>query len=228
MNGAEQRSRQYPASGMAAAAIAATVAATASWLAWPDMADTYAEVSGPEVTPSVLNRTSAAISIPLLLAFLAIAPMPVLLGDRWLTRVFPGINPPRTRTTLRNRARFLSAVWVGLSVLFVMAHLAILSQFTGRSVDVAQLMGIGFGILIVCIGTVLPLARPEDPSTYAPEFTRLAAGLEAAYRPGGFALVGLGVATIAVSAFWPIGGLMFGWIGFVAVMVAMAIKVARA
>jgi hypothetical protein len=175
----------------------------------------------------VLNRTSAAISIPLFLALLAVVPFAVVRSDRWLSRILSDINPPHTGTTMRNRARILSTTWIGLSVLLLMLHFAILGQFTGKDVDVAKLVGIGFGVLIVCIGTVLPLARPEDPSAYPPEFRRLAAGLEAAYRPAGFTLVGLGVATVAVCMFWPIGGIAIGWAGFVAVMVATAIKAGR-
>lgn len=227
MDAKDRNSGTLPISGVAVAAIGAVVAAVASWFAWPDMAATYEEVSGPNLRPSVANRASAAIGIPLVLTAMALILIPIVRGDRWFFRRHSAISPPQSSTSMRNQARVLSATWIGLTIVLLILHLAILAQFTGRDVDVVQLLGIGFGLLTVCLGSALPLARPTDPSQYPPDFRRLAVGLEAAYRPAGFALVAVGLATIVLSLLWPLVGVTAGWVGFVAVMIATSIKVAR-
>ncbi len=227
MDAKDRKGGTLPISGVAVAATGAVVAAVASWFAWPDMAATYEEVSGPNLRPSVANRASAAIGIPLLLTAMALILIPIVRGDRWFFRRHSAISPPQSSTAMRNQARVLSATWIGLTIVLLILHLAILAQFTGREVDVVQLLGIGFGLLTVCLGSALPLARPTEPSQYPPEFRRLAVGLEAAYRPAGFTLVAVGLATIVLSLLWPLVGVTAGWVGFVAVMIATSIKVAR-
>jgi len=231
MNGEEigamgSERRKYPVSGVLVATIGAAVAAVASWWAWPDMAATYEEVSGPNLRPSVANRTTAAIGIPILLAVMALILIPIVYGDRRLSRKLPALSVPQSPTVLRNQARVLSATWIGLTIVLLTLHLAILGQFTDRSTDIWQLVGIGFGFLMACIGSALPLARPTDPSKYPQAFRRLATALEDTYRPAGFALVAVGAATIVISVFSPPAGVTVGWVGFVVVMLATSVKVA--
>ncbi|WP_458683775.1 hypothetical protein [Prescottella equi] len=228
MGANDKRGRALPISGVVVAGVGAVVAAVASWAAWPDMAATYEEVSGPNLRPSVANRASAAIGTPLVLSAMALVLIPIVHADRRFFRKHPAISAPQTPTTKRNQARVLSATWIGLTLVLVIVHLTILAQFTGREVDVVQLLGIGVGLFTVCFGSALPLARPTDPSQYPPDFRRLAVGLEAAYRPAGFALVAVGVVTIVLSLLWPLVGVVVGWVGFVAVMIVTTVMVARA
>jgi hypothetical protein len=185
--------------GLIAAVLAAAAMAAASIIAWPDMAESIVtREAGGNHGASVVSRGVTAIVPPI--AWLAVAAViafaPVL--DRRLRSL---VNLPG-QVNARGGVRVLDYLLGGLAIFFLVFHLGLLSLHTGAGFPFETAVPAAAGLVLVFLGVALPLARPDDTFGSATlERARRAAA--PAFRIAGFALVFLGLLTIATAVVWP-------------------------
>jgi hypothetical protein len=202
--------------GLIAAGLAAAAMAVASIIAWPDMAESIVtREAGGNHGASVVSRGVTAIMPPVLwllvAALLAFAP---LLDQRLRSLVkLPA------QVNARGGVRVLNYLLGGLAIFFLVFHLGLLSLHTGAGFPIETAVPAAAGLVLVFLGVALPLARPDDTFGSA-TLERVRRAAAPAFRIAGFALVLLGLLTIATAFLWPAAAAAAG--GFSVAIAAIA------
>jgi hypothetical protein len=221
MTSERTRSAAWP--GLVAAVLATAAMTIASIIAWPDMAETIVtREAGGNHGASVVSRGVTAIVPPIALlvvaAVLAFAPA--------LDQRLRSLAKLPAEVNARGGVRVLNYLLAGLSIFFVVFHLGLLSLHTGAGFPFETAVPAAAGLVLVFLGVALPLARPDD-TFGAATLERARRAVAPAYRIAGFALVILGLLTIATAFLWPAAAAAAGAFSVVIAAVAGGVGAAR-
>jgi hypothetical protein len=102
----------------------------------------------------------------------------------------------------RGGVRVLNYLLGGLAIFFLVFHLGLLSRYTGAGFPFETAVPAAAGLVLVLLGVALPLARPDDTFGSA-TLERARRAVAPGFRIAGFALVIIGLLTIATAFRWP-------------------------
>lgn len=219
--------RRLPTGALVMAGLAITFMLVWSIVNWPEMAPAIMtrEAAGNHGA-SVVPRGVTAVAMPVALLVLTVLLMAAPVWDAKLQARISSAAQQRGRGAVR----VLGAVLVGLSIFLGAFHVALVGMYTGADLPVEQIGGAAAGVLLTILGVHLPLARP-DTAGADPTLETFRASLGPTYRAGGFAMVGLGLVTIALAVVRPALGLYVTPAGvaiiFTAMVVTAVVRTAR-
>lgn len=210
----------WPGAAVAVLAVAGMVAATV--VAWPDMAGwIVTREAGGRHGESTVSREVSGVLLPLTLTLLVVLLSVAPRLDHLLVHKTP---LGRDRSPERGR-RVLSWLLIGLSPVLAVLHLGVLAMHTGTPFPLVPAMGVAIGLLLVALGTALPLAAPGGRFA-DPRIERFRAAQGPAYRYGGVAMVLLGIATAGTALLAPDGAVVVATVGVGAVFAGILITAA--
>ncbi|WP_135000250.1 hypothetical protein [Rhodococcus erythropolis] len=200
--------------GMVVMALGGLIGAAASIYSWPEMADTLEEITGPSMNPSTATRLDIAVGLPIVMCALAIFPWLGIRLDKWIGRHIPGYQG---RTIGSNRARGWSTAWIGFAVVLVTLHLSLVATMAGYDVPILKAISVTTGLLLILLGSALPLSRYEPNPDSSQDLHDFADRLGRANRPAAFSFVGTGVAVMALGLLSPVAALAIAIIAMLAI-----------
>jgi len=208
-----------PIAGMVVMGIAAVAAAAVSWVGWPDIVGTLEEAIGPNRRPSIATKEMVAAGIPVLLAILAILPWPLLRADRRIERAVAEYR--LSSADARTRARGLSIVWCGLTVVLLSLHVCLVGEMAGRAMPMYEVLTVTFGVLLMTFAYAIPFFR-RDPASIPPPLRDAADRFDRGYRRAVPILRATAALTIVLGLLWPIVALVVGAVGMCSAMLTVA------
>lgn len=152
------------------------------------------------VSQTELSKLFLVLSGPALLTVCAL----VLSGSQWAgTHILPryGITPEHSR---RTRAVAMNALALLFGPLVVLIHGAVLADAAEYDVPLTRLVAVGVGLFMAGVGNLLPKLGPEVlPNN--PRMANYRRAWHSAQRPGGLAMIVLGLLTAAAALWLPPG-----------------------
>jgi hypothetical protein len=189
---------EIPWRGLTVSALALAAMAAVAWEVWPRLPEmiTTREATADrglaEASRLLLVLVFPAVTVLLAVVSAGVAVLGNTVQDKLGRPVF--YHTPRTQTRALNSGLTLAALF------FLVAHLALLLASAGYDVPLEQLIAISFGVLLMGLGNLLPKLGPaRTPDT--PQLAELALAWHRVQRPGGVAMIGLGISTIVAALF---------------------------
>ncbi|MEV7801703.1 hypothetical protein AB0O28_02000 [Microbispora sp. NPDC088329] len=169
-----------------------------SWMLWDSLPDVVvtreatAERAGVQVPRFVIV---AAVPVTLLIVG-AVMTSTLMAGGRLRRRVDPAlVVRPQSQTKAMN------VVFVVLPLFLLALHSGLLLRAAGHEVPLDRAMAVGIGLLLIALGNVLPKIGPSRVPEGSSE--RVVLAWQRAQRPGGLAMMLLGVACVVAAFFLP-------------------------
>jgi hypothetical protein len=189
---------EFPWRGLTVSVLALAAMAAVAWEVWPRLAEmvTTGEEAGNRGQAEV-SRLVLVLIFPAVTALVAVVTAGVaVIGNSIQAKLGRPIfyHTPRTQTRALNSGLTLAALF------FLVAHLALLLTTAGYNVPLEQMIAIAFGVLLMGLGNLLPKLGPAR-TPESPQLAELALAWHRVQRPGGVAMIGLGMCTIVAALF---------------------------
>ncbi|WP_289020078.1 hypothetical protein [uncultured Ornithinimicrobium sp.] len=224
MTSTTESDRRLPTTGLIAClGIAALMAALSIW-AYPSMV--------PEIVTREANgrhgenspgRAFTAAALPITLVGVGVLmALAAKLNPRFLERFPRGAHP-----NYRNSVRVLNVVLTLVAILLLVMHVGLLALYLDRQFPLESAMVTAVGVVLIGLGVVLPLTRPEGRFTNSTAERARAASAKT-YRAAGYWLALCGFAVIVLAWISSQAAMVVGVGGLVLAFAAIIVTGLRA